>query len=119
VSTEAPDDPAAPASPPALEADYLPVAEAWASTVEFEEKLVIYDGRTHAMLILNVSAGQIWERCDGTRTLDEIVVELSELHRVDPMRVRDDVWSTVAKLASLDLIGDARGGADDQGAPGP
>jgi Coenzyme PQQ synthesis protein D (PqqD) len=113
VSADAPSDPIPP--PAALEADYLPVAEPWASTVEFEEKLVIYDGRTHAMLILNASAGQIWERCDGTRTLDQIVLELSARHRVDPMLVRDDVWSTVAKLASLELLGDARGDAEDGG----
>jgi|HubBroStandDraft_5_1064220.scaffolds.fasta_scaffold928030_2 hypothetical protein len=102
--------PPEPSSSPSIEVvdDLYPMTEPWASTVDFDEKVVIYDENDHCMLVLSASAGQIWDRCDGSRSLDQIVVELAELYRVDPMLVRDDVWSTVSKLTSLGLLGGRR-----------
>jgi hypothetical protein len=91
-------------SPDAFVADAVPVARQHASTLSVAGETVIYDEQEHAMLVLNSSAGEVWARCEGSRTVDDIVAELAAAHGTDCSSIEDDVWQTVCKLASLGLL---------------
>lgn len=57
--------------------------------------LLIEKGTMHQ---LNLVGGMIWERCDGTRTLDEIACELAGEFSVERAELEDDVNQFVAEL---------------------
>lgn len=57
--------------------------------------LLIEKGTMHQ---LNLVGGMIWERCDGTRTLDEIACELAGEFSVERAELEDDVNQFVADL---------------------
>jgi hypothetical protein len=76
---------------------------------------VVYDEDDHSMLMLNTSAAAVWSRCDGTKSLGDIVDELAGAHGTAADRIVDDVWETVCKLAALGLVADARSEAPPTG----
>lgn len=57
--------------------------------------LLIEKGTMHQ---LNLVGGMIWERCDGTRTLQEIACELAGEFTVEREEVEDDVNQFVVDL---------------------
>jgi hypothetical protein len=60
---------------------------------------------------LNRTATEIWELCDGTRTIAAIAHALGQRYGVDDAYLLDDVTAAVATLRSrglVDLSGDGR-----------
>ena len=84
-----------------------PVRRDSAGGVHLDDNVALYDEVGQLLIMLNSSAAAVWERCDGTRTLDEIVGELAEAHADDDAgAIAEDVWLTVRKLAELGLVVD-------------
>ena len=81
-----------------------------AAAVPLDDNLAVYDEVGQLMILLNTSAAAVWELCDGTRTLDELVRALAEAHGAsdaDAEVIGEDVRLTVHKLADLGLVVDA------------
>ena len=75
-----------------------------ASTVTVDDKTMIYDEVGHAVLVLNASASAVWARCNGVRTVAEIVDDLAGEIELDPDEVADDIALTVSKLLEVGLL---------------
>lgn len=55
-------------------------------------------------LFLNLSAKKIVDLCDGTRTEEDIVRALVEVHRADPAEVARDVAAVLSMLRARVLL---------------
>jgi len=78
--------------------------------VPLDDNLAVYDDVGQLMILLNTSAAAVWQLCDGTRTLDEVVRALAEAHgasAADAEVIGEDVRLTVDKLVELGLVVDA------------
>ncbi|MFZ0251513.1 MAG: PqqD family protein [Acidimicrobiales bacterium] len=93
----------------------LPLRRRDASTVGLDDNLAVYDDVGQLLILLNTSAAAVWERCDGTTPVDDMVHDLAAAHGADAAEIAQDVRQTVAKLAELGLVVEA--GAGSGGAP--
>jgi methyltransferase-like protein len=59
------------------------------------------DGCLHQ---LNSTANFIWESCDGTFRIDQIIERLAEAYEVDSVTARRDVEEVLFKLRSSNLL---------------
>lgn len=86
------------------EADSVPVRREGASAVELDDNLAVYDDVGQLMILLNSSAGAVWNLCDGSTTVDEIVGALARTYPADAEVIADDVRETLRKLAEIGLV---------------
>ena len=86
-----------------------PVRRDGAAAVELDDNVALYDDVGQLLIMLNSSAAVIWECCDGTTTVDDMVRELTAAHPDDAAVIGDDVRQTVRKLVELGLVVDAEG----------
>lgn len=86
------------------EADSVPVRREGASAVELDDNLAVYDEVGQLMILLNSSAGAVWNLCDGSTTVAAMVRELAETYPDDASVIGDDVRETLRKLAELGLV---------------
>jgi hypothetical protein len=91
------------------DATFVPRCSSRATVVPVDDTTVLYDETDHSMLFLNSSAGALWARCDGTRTVGEIVDDLAAAHGVETATIHDETWRTVSMLADRGLLVDGRG----------
>jgi hypothetical protein len=56
------------------------------------------------VLNLNKTATYLWERCDGTKTLEELVQLLCEHYSVDEATARKDVGTFMANMKDKQLL---------------
>ena len=78
--------------------------------MELDDNVALYDEVGQLLIMLNSSAAAVWNCCDGTTTLDDMVHELAEAHRADAAALQtigEDVRLTVRKLAELGLVVEA------------
>lgn len=71
---------------------------------EVLDELVIYAPGSSQAISLNASARAIWELCDGTRTLDDLCVELSGAAGLASDQLHEDVSGAITRLHELGLI---------------
>jgi hypothetical protein len=71
---------------------------------EVLDELVAYSPASSQAVSLNASARAIWELCDGSRTVDDICDELSELAGMPPEGLRRDVQVAVDQMCELGLL---------------
>jgi Uncharacterised nucleotidyltransferase/Coenzyme PQQ synthesis protein D (PqqD) len=81
-----------------------PKAAPSAAGVEVDGESVLLDRSTGSLHMLNDVGAAIWSRLDGSRTVDTLVAELSEVFEVDSDRVARDVHEFLAQLAQLGLL---------------
>jgi hypothetical protein len=93
----------------------LPLRRTGASTVELDDNLAVYDDVGQLLILLNTSAAAVWERCDGTTPVDDMVHDLATTHGTDAADIADDVRQTVTKLVELGLV--VQAGAGSGGPP--
>ena len=89
--------------------DSWPVRRDGAAAVELDDNVALYDEVGQLLILLNSSAAAVWELCDGTTTLDDMVRELAEALGVagsDAEQIAEDVRLTVRMLADLGLVVD-------------
>jgi hypothetical protein len=86
-----------------------PVRREGAAAVVLDDNVALYDDVGQLLIMLNSSAAVIWECCDGTMTVDDMVHELTAAHPDDAGVIGEDVRQTVRKLVELGLVVDAEG----------
>jgi hypothetical protein len=84
--------------------DSVPVRRAGASGVELDDNIAVYDDVGQLMILLNSSAGAVWNLCDGSTTVDEIVRELAAAYPDQAGVIDADVRGTLRKLAEIGLV---------------
>ncbi len=67
-------------------------------------RVVVCDAGRHVMLSLNESAAALWELCDGSTTIEEMVLAICEVSSVSPDKARDDVERTLAEFHRAGLL---------------
>ena len=76
-----------------------------------DDNLAVYDDVGQLLILLNVAAAEVWQRCDGATTFADLARELAEAHTEEsPEAIARDAWQTVRKLADLGLVEDATPG---------
>jgi hypothetical protein len=86
------------------EADSVPVRREGASAVELDDNLAVYDDVGQLMILLNSSAGAVWNLCDGSTTVAAMIRELAETYPDQASVIGEDVRETLRKLAELGLV---------------
>ena len=86
------------------EADSVPARHEGASVVRLDDNLAVYDDVGQLMILLNSSAGAVWNLCDGSTTVAAMVRELAEMYPDEAPVIGDDVRGTLRKLAELGLV---------------
>jgi hypothetical protein len=69
-----------------------------------EGEAVILNREVGVLHRLNPTASFIWECCDGSSRVDDIVARLASAYEVDLTTCQKDVSETLLKLESLDLL---------------
>jgi hypothetical protein len=65
---------------------------------------LLYSAVRDEAATLNRTATEIWELCDGTRSIRSIARTLGERYSVDEMLLLDDVAAAIAVLRSRGLV---------------
>jgi hypothetical protein len=86
------------------EADSVPVRREGATALALDDNLAVYDDVGQLMILLNSSAGAVWNLCDGSTTVAAMVRELAEMYPDEASVIGDDVRGTLRKLAELGLV---------------
>jgi hypothetical protein len=84
----------------------VPVRREGASGVALDDNIAVYDDVGQLMILLNSSAGAVWNLCDGSTTVAEMVLELAETHPEEAALIGDDVRETLRKLAEIGVVSD-------------
>jgi hypothetical protein len=83
----------------------LPQARVDLARVDMDAELYLYDERNRLMHQLNPTARQIWEMCDGTHQVEEIVATVARMFPNAPTEtVRGDVEKMLDQFADKRLI---------------
>jgi hypothetical protein len=56
------------------------------------------------MILLNSSAGAVWNLCDGSTTVAAMIRDLAETYPDQASVIGEDVRETLRKLAELGLV---------------
>jgi hypothetical protein len=83
-----------------------PTRRTGASAVELDDNVAVYDDVGQLLILLNTSAAAVWDHCDGTTTVDDMVRALAAAHPDDAADIGEDVRQTVRKLVELGLVVD-------------
>jgi hypothetical protein len=65
---------------------------------EIDEEISLYDPLTENVLVLNLTASDIWRLSDGDSTFDQILHLLAGAYGVAPHQIRDEVEETIRNL---------------------
>jgi hypothetical protein len=68
------------------------------------DEFLAYDRGANQVHVLNATAREIFIRCDGEQTLEQISSAISTIYACDPQIVLQDLMVTIDRLVSLGLI---------------
>lgn len=71
---------------------------------EIGDEISLYDPTTERVVVLNITASDVWRLADGEHTLSEVVEMLARAYQVDPASIRDAVQSTVDRFLEERLL---------------
>jgi putative peptide zinc metalloprotease protein len=90
--------------PDEIDATFAPITGAWVTAVELDGESVLYDETSGGLHQLDALATVVWDRLDGTATLDDLAADLSQTFAADPDRVRRDLVTFVRQLGRQHLL---------------
>ena len=73
-------------------------------SVTLDGEVTIYDPRKDVTHLLNEQASVIWSLCDGERTVDQIVDDVSIVYEVPTETVRDEFVRVVKKYVKIGVM---------------
>lgn len=76
-------------------------------TQKTSDGLVLLDPDGGEYFSLNEVGSRVWELCDGTRTVGEVVGVLAEEFEAPSETIRDDVLELLEELAAARLVTEA------------
>jgi Coenzyme PQQ synthesis protein D (PqqD) len=68
------------------------------------QEAILHDRRNGRAHVINESAAQIWELCDGKHTFDQIVSAFAAAYALPAADVRADVQYILAKFHELRMV---------------
>jgi PqqD family protein of HPr-rel-A system len=68
------------------------------------QEAILHDRRNGRAHVVNESAAQIWELCDGQNTVDQIASAFAASYDVSVAIVQEDVRSILAKFRELRIL---------------
>ena len=68
------------------------------------DQVLLSDADRTLTLAVNESAAALWQLCDGTTTIEEMVTAICEVSALSLDRARDDVRKTLAEFERSGLI---------------
>ena len=71
---------------------------------EIDDEVSLYNPHDESVLVLNLTASDVWRLCDGEQTLEEIVELISRAYGVKADRIREDVAATVSELVQAGFV---------------
>lgn len=71
---------------------------------QMDDELLLYNPDETRVIQFNPTASLIWSLCDGTRSLDEMIVMLVDLYPEAGESIDTDVRSTIAEFDRLGCI---------------
>src|SRR5215210_1847814 len=80
---------------PDIDGSFVPVLRPSVAIVELDGEGVLLDGHSGSLHVLNPVATIVTHCFDGSGSVDELVVDLSDVFRADIDQVRRDVLSLV------------------------
>ncbi len=83
---------------------YAPRPRPTTISQRLDDEVLLIDGRTGRMHVLNSSAAIIWECLDGSVTLEELAVELAEAFGADRETVLRDTMTVAREVAARGLL---------------
>jgi methyltransferase-like protein len=66
--------------------------------------IILTRGDEEKVFNLNKTAAYLWERCDGTKTLEELIQLLCEHYNIDEATARKDAEAFIAKMKDSQLL---------------
>jgi hypothetical protein len=69
-----------------------------------DTEAVVVDVKSGLLYPLNAVGATIWNLCDGSRTVDDIIAALVDAFDAEPAKIAHDARSFLEALASADLI---------------
>lgn len=91
-------------SPDEIGGDFAPRPRESVVSYRFDEELLIVDGETGRIHVLNSIAAIVWECFDGSVTLDELSPELSDAFQAPLDTVSADTLTMTRQVANLGLL---------------
>jgi hypothetical protein len=91
-----------PASTPVAELG--PARHPRAVSVVVADGAVVHHLDSQALLALDATAAQVWERLDGRRAVTDIAEELAAVHGADPSLVRADIEQLLVELGGNGVL---------------
>jgi hypothetical protein len=73
---------------------------------QVEDQFVVYDPVEDVTSLLNASAALVMDLCDGTRTQQEIALEVANVFGLDVDLVRDDVREACSDFSTRGFFAD-------------
>ncbi len=73
-----------------------------------DQSVLLFDERNGIAIPLNASGARVWQMCDGTRTVQQIVAHLVECYDGEPGQIDRDTRDFLAVLlrqGSLERVG--------------
>ncbi len=71
---------------------------------EIDNELAIYDNETGEFHFINQTGAVIFELCDSTNTVEDIVWEISDIFSKAPVNVEREVYQFLSSLTEKQLI---------------
>ena len=68
------------------------------------QEAILHDRRNGRAHVINETAAQIWELCDGQNSLDQIVSAFATAYALPAAEVRPDVQYILAKFHELRVL---------------
>lgn len=87
-----------------VDAGFVPVPREDVSTEEVDGELVLLDGASGQLRVLNAPAGLVWRCLDGEADVATLAGELAEHFGADEAHVRGDVLMLVRQLLADGLL---------------
>ena len=82
----------------------LPTPSKDVSLQRVGQEAILHDRRNGRAHVINESAAQIWELCDGQHTLDQIVSAFAAVYGLPAADVQADVQYILAKFHELRVL---------------
>jgi hypothetical protein len=84
--------------------DFIPERRASLASIEIEGEGLVFDEDGGSWHHLNTIAQLIWNCCDGSGTIAEIAVDISDIFGEEPKTVRQSVLETVRQFGQQGLL---------------
>jgi hypothetical protein len=74
-------------------------------TESLDDQVVLIDPTSGEYHLLNRTGFAIWQLCDGTHSVDDLVEIIAEHYAIGYERAVDDVTALIERLKEADLLG--------------